>query len=34
MSAVYWGAFALLLVVGLLSDRQGRRRLRERLAEG
>ena len=33
MSAVYWGAVAVLLVVGLLSDRQASRRLRERLAE-
>jgi ferrous iron transport protein B len=33
MSAVYWGAFALLLVVGLLSERQAGRRLRARLSE-
>jgi len=33
MSVVYWGAFALLLVVGLLSERRSRRRLGERLAQ-
>ncbi len=34
MSWVYWGAFMLLLLVGLVSDRNATRRLRERLAEG
>ncbi len=33
MSAVYWGAAALLLIVGLLSDRSANRQMRERLAE-
>lgn len=33
ISAVYWGAVVLLLIVGLLSDRSASRRMRERLAE-
>ncbi|KAA6184399.1 ferrous iron transport protein B [Thiohalocapsa marina] len=32
MSAVYWSAFALLLIVGLLSDRKASRQLRQRFA--
>jgi indole-3-glycerol phosphate synthase len=34
MSAVYWGAFVLLLIVGLLSDRKASRLLRQRLLPG
>ncbi|WP_462320924.1 ferrous iron transport protein B [Halochromatium sp.] len=34
MSAVYWGAFLLLLIVGLLSDRKASRLLRQRLSPG
>ncbi len=34
MSAVYWSAFLLLLIVGLLSDRKASRLLRQRFSEG
>jgi ferrous iron transport protein B len=34
MSAVYWGAFLLLLIVGLFSDRKASRLLRQRFSEG
>jgi ferrous iron transport protein B len=34
MSAVYWGAFVLLLIVGLLSDRKASRLLRQRFSPG
>ncbi|MFP4280124.1 MAG: ferrous iron transport protein B [Halochromatium sp.] len=34
MSVVYWGAFVLLLIVGLLSDRKASRLLRQRFSEG
>lgn len=34
MSAVYWGAFVLLLIVGLFSDRKASRLLRQRFSEG